>query len=650
MSRRTNELIGLFKGIESISKALIEINSAELNTFWQNSSLKSASENVASCASQRVQNSDFSGSDARQRISDSFQILSQQTFGIFNALFNQNALKKDIEVEESGEDVLSDFPNIYDSEAGIDDIVIQSELFAPKSTEEKERIPSDVKEERNAKEVPAVEMEVPKNLSDEQPSPEYETVTAKQDPELLSPKYNLETKQELSSISKERRVPSSRIARLVSYSGLAAGLGIGALAEVTRRTLGKKTPDQVSKTILGPSPFMTEANIERVVTTLCRVRGAALKLGQMMSIQDNTLISPELQKIFERVRMSADFMPKWQMMKILNSELGSDWQNKVLSFDEKPFAAASIGQVHQVTLLDGKMAAMKIQYPGVAESIDSDINNLMGVLKIWNFIPKGAYLDNMIVVAKKELTWEVDYAREAECGQRFYELLKDDPVFVIPEVYKELSTSRVLTTGYIEGVAIDKCIEIDQETRNWIGKHLLRLTLNELFNFRFMQTDPNWANFFFIPETKRIGLLDFGASREFSKSFVDRYMKVIKSAADQNRDGILSGSLELGFLTGYETKVMEEAHIDAVMILGEAFSFDGEFNFGTQKTAKRIQNLVPVMIEHRLTPPPEESYSLHRKMSGAFLLCTKLKSKVNCKELFEDVWNNFQLENTNVNQ
>lgn len=647
MSRRTNEIIGLFKGIECISKALIEINSAELNTFWQNSSLKTASENVTRCASQSVQTTGFSGSDARQRISDSFQILSQQTFGIFNALFNQNSLKKDIEVEESEEDVLSDFPNIYNTEDGIDDIVIQSEMFAPKPAEEKEQISSDVKEERNIMEEPAVEMEPPKNLSDEQSSQEYKTTTAVEEPELPSLKYNLETKQELSSISKERRVPSSRIARLVSYSGLAAGLGIGALAEVTRRTLGKKTPDQVSKTILGPSPFMTEANIERVVTTLCRVRGAALKLGQMMSIQDNTLISPELQKIFERVRMSADFMPKWQMMKILNSELGPEWQSKVLSFDEKPFAAASIGQVHQVTLPDGKMAAMKIQYPGVAESIDSDINNLMGVLKIWNFIPKGAYLDNMIVVAKKELTWEVDYSREAECGERFYELLKDDPVFVIPEVYKELSTSRVLTTGYIEGVAIDKCIEIDQKTRNWIGKHLLRLTLNELFNFRFMQTDPNWANFFFIPETKQIGLLDFGASREFSKSFVDRYMKVIKAAADKNRDGILSGSHELGFLTGYETKVMEEAHIDAVMILGEAFSFDGEFNFGTQKTAKRIQNLVPVMIEHRLTPPPEESYSLHRKMSGAFLLCTKLKCKINCKELFEDVWNNFQFENTN---
>ncbi|GAB1599173.1 atypical kinase COQ8B, mitochondrial-like [Argonauta hians] len=646
MSRRTSEIIGLFKGIESISKALIEIKSTELNTFWQNSSLKTASQNVGSCTSQTIQSSGINASEVSQKISDSFGLLSQQTFGIFNAFFSQNSLKRDDDAEES-EESLSDFPDVY-AEDGIDDIVIQSEIFAHKSTGEKEiPISIEVKEDPTIDE--SVAVETPKSSLKEQSSGQYETASAFQESETHLPKYNLETKQELSSVSKERRVPASRIARLASYSGLAAGLGFGALAEVTRRTLGK-TPNQMSKTILGPSPFLTEANIERVVSTLCRVRGAALKLGQMMSIQDNSLISPELQKIFERVRMSADFMPKWQMMKILNSELGPDWQNNVLSFDEKPFAAASIGQVHLVTLLDGRKAAMKIQYPGVAESIDSDINNLMGVLKIWNFIPKGAYLDNMIVVAKKELSWEVDYIREAECSHRFYELLKDDPVFVIPEVCNELSASRVITTTYIEGVSIDKCTEIDQDTRNWIGKHLLRVTLNELFNFRFMQTDPNWANFFFIPETKKIGLLDFGASREFSKSFVDNYIKVIKSAADQDREGIRRGSVDLGFLTGYETKVMEEAHIDAVMILGEAFSFPGEFDFGNQKTAKRIQNLIPVMVEHRLTPPPEESYSLHRKMSGSFLLCSKLKSKINCRDLFMDVWNNYQFESADMNK
>jgi aarF domain-containing kinase len=93
----------------------------------------------------------------------------------------------------------------------------------------------------------------------------------------------------------------------------------------------------------------------------------------------------------------------------------------------------------------------------------------------------------------------------------------------------------------------------------------------------------------------------------------------------------------MGFLTGFETAAMEAAHIDAVMILGEVFSVDGEFNFGEQQTTKRIAQLVPVMIAHRLCPPPEEIYSLHRKLSGVFLLCSRLKAKINCRTMFDEI-------------
>lgn len=143
-------------------------------------------------------------------------------------------------------------------------------------------------------------------------------------------------------------MPSSRIGRLATYGGLAASLGMGALAEVTRRTLGlseTNRKDGSNMAILDTNPFLTEANAERIVNTLCKVRGAALKLGQMLSIQDNALINPQLQKIFERVRQSADFMPVKQMESVLIAELGSEWRSKLLSFQEKPFAAASVGNM-----------------------------------------------------------------------------------------------------------------------------------------------------------------------------------------------------------------------------------------------------------------------------------------------------------------
>ncbi|CAG5136898.1 unnamed protein product, partial [Candidula unifasciata] len=448
--------------------------------------------------------------------------------------------------------------------------------------------------------------------------------------------------QKLSDRAKERRVPASRVSRLMSYGGLAAGLGLGALTEVTKRSFGLKEK-VTSSGIMDSSPFLTEANAERIVNTLCRVRGAALKLGQMLSIQDNSFINPQLQSIFERVRQSADFMPSWQMKKALNKHLGPDWKSHLSEFDEKPFAAASIGQVHKARLLDGREVAMKIQYPGVAESIDSDINNLMAVMNMWNILPEGLYVKSIIATAKRELAWEVDYIREAECSKRFRELIKGDPFLYVPEVIDELSGKGVLTTEFIEGVPVDQCVNMDQETRNKIAAALLKLCLTELFVWRFMQTDPNWANFFYNPATDKLILLDFGASREFSKTFVQKYIRVIKAAADRDRQKVLLGSRELGFLTGYETKVMEEAHCDAVEILGEAFS-DEVFDFSKQNTTARIQNLIPVMMRHRLTPPPEETYSLHRKMSGSFLLCTKLQAKVDCKTMFEAIWNNFEFD------
>nr|KAG5695949.1 hypothetical protein BaRGS_017530 [Batillaria attramentaria] len=328
--------------------------------------------------------------------------------------------------------------------------------------------------------------------------------------------------------------------------------------------------------------------------------------------------------------------------KALNKELGSDWRSKFESFEDKPFAAASIGQVHRGVTLDGKEVAIKIQYPGVAQSIDSDINNLMSVLNVGNILPEGLYVDSVIKVAKRELAWEVDYVREAECSNRFRELLKDDPILYVPEVISDLSTHHVLTTEFVEGLPLDKCTELDQETRNKIGTGILRLCLKELFEWRFMQTDPNWSNFLYNPVDEKLVLLDFGASREFSKKFVDSYIKVIHAAASGDKEGILVGSREMGFLTGYETKVMEDAHCEAVRILGEAFSRPGEYDFSQQSTTARIQSLIPIMLKHRLTPPPEETYSLHRKMSGAFLLCVKLGSRVECKDLFDDIWDNYK--------
>ncbi|KAA0701826.1 Atypical kinase COQ8B, mitochondrial [Triplophysa tibetana] len=445
-------------------------------------------------------------------------------------------------------------------------------------------------------------------------------------------------RQKLSDRAKERKVPATRISRLANFGGLAIGLGIGAIAEVAKQSFGGKSSDMRS---LLDTPLLSEANAERIVDTLCKVRGAALKIGQMLSIQDNSFISPQLQKIFERVRQSADFMPAWQMNKVLDEELGSGWREKLSSFEERPFAAASIGQVHHGVLLDGREVAMKIQYPGVAESIHSDINNLMSVLKMSVVLPDGLFAESSLEVLQKELAWECDYRREAESAKRFRSLLKDDPAFVVPEVFDELSARRVITMELVNGVPLDRCVDLDQETRNEICYNILQLCLRELFEFRFMQTDPNWANFFYNSEQKKICLLDFGACRDYPESFTDDYIEVVHAASVGDRATVLQKSKDLKFLTGFEAKAFEDAHVEAVMILGEAFASTDRFDFGSQSTTKRIHNLIPVMLQHRLAPPPEESYSLHRKMAGSFLICSKLNAGITCRNMFLDIYNSY---------
>ena len=142
-------------------------------------------------------------------------------------------------------------------------------------------------------------------------------------------------------------------------------------------------------------------------------------------------------------------MPDWQVEKQLVKELGKEWRAKFLDFEDKPFAAASIGQVHRATLHDGTKVAIKIQYPGVAQSIESDIDNLVSMLKVWNVFPPGMYIDNIVKVAKRELAWEVDYNREAEFTASFREMIVKYKEFYVPKVYMDLSTARILTTEFV---------------------------------------------------------------------------------------------------------------------------------------------------------------------------------------------------------
>jgi aarF domain-containing kinase len=351
------------------------------------------------------------------------------------------------------------------------------------------------------------------------------------------------------------------------------------------------------------------------------------------------MLPEPVHEVLQRVQDSADYMPASQRNAVIAADLGRNWRDLFENFNEKPMAAASIGQVHRAVLKSsGQAVAIKIQYPGVAASISSDLNNLSLMLTASRLLPKGLYLDKTIANARTELAWECDYVREANSAKRFKELLANEAdTFVVPDIIAEASGKQVLTMQYLEGTAVTKIQTFTQEQKDWIGTQILRLCLREIIDFNYMQTDPNWTNFLYNKKTAKLELLDFGASREFPRKFIDLYVSVLAAASRGDRDKCRQLSIELGYLTGYESKAMLNAHVDSVMTLAEPFTNSSPdlYDFEDQTITDRVRGLIPVMIRERLAPPPEETYSLHRKLSGAFLLCARLGSRVRCKEMFQ---------------
>lgn len=425
-----------------------------------------------------------------------------------------------------------------------------------------------------------------------------------------------------------RAVPRSRLSRLGGFGRMAGGVFGNVMLSGARELASGKRPQMRDL-------MLTPGNATRVADQLSQLRGAAMKLGQMISMDAGDMLPPELSQILSRLRDNAHHMPPRQLDQVLTREWGSGWRTRFRHFQAHPVAAASIGQVHRATLPDGRVLAIKVQYPGVAESIDSDIDNVATLLRISGLLPRELDIAPLLAEAKRQLREEADYVREAGQMTRYADRLADDARFVVPRPVAEFSTAHVLAMDYIDSQPIERLEDSAQADRDRVMATLIELALRELFEFGVMQTDPNFANYRYRPADDRLVLLDFGAARAVDPAVSDGYARLFAAGLADDRDAVREAARDVGFL-GDAALARHRPLVDRMIgvILAE-LGHDGPFDFGDRAFVGVLREQGMEMAQDRATwhVPPAETLFVQRKISGTALLAARLKARVDVRSM-----------------
>jgi predicted unusual protein kinase regulating ubiquinone biosynthesis (AarF/ABC1/UbiB family) len=424
-------------------------------------------------------------------------------------------------------------------------------------------------------------------------------------------------------------VPENRLTRLLTLGIMTGEVVAGVIAERLRQRGAAG----------GALIPLSARTATRLAERLAHLRGAAMKLGQLLSLEGEDLLPTEVAQALAILRADAHAMPLDQLRRVLGREWGHGWEQRFAHFDYEPIAAASIGQVHRARAADGRDLALKVQYPGVARSIDSDVDNVAALLRLARLLPVELDLRGMMAEAKRQLHEEADYLAEARHLARYRRLVADEPALLVPKVHADLTTKRILAMDFVAGEPLEVLAEpeVRQAERDAAGRLLERLMLRELFEFRFMQTDPNFANYLYDRAGHRIVLLDLGAVSTFPAALVDRYRRISAAIVAGDRRRVRELAIEIGYVGDGEADAAIEAAVDVIMLVCEPLRHRGAYDFGASDLPARARELgLDLAFRHGLLrAPPPETLFLHRKLAGAYLLCARIGARVNVRSLIE---------------
>jgi predicted unusual protein kinase regulating ubiquinone biosynthesis (AarF/ABC1/UbiB family) len=380
---------------------------------------------------------------------------------------------------------------------------------------------------------------------------------------------------------------------------------------------------------------LSPGNVTRLADRLSEMRGAAMKLGQLLSMEAGDLLPPEMEAVLARLRADAHVMPPKQLKQVLETAYGADFRKLFRSFDTRPLAAASIGQVHRALTPEGDALAVKLQYPGVAAAIDSDLDNAAALIRWSGLWPAELDIGPLMTEARRQLHEEADYAREGGALARFGELLAEDGRFIVPRLDPARSRSAALAMSFEASEPIERLAEAPPETRDRAVSALIELCLRELFEYRLMQTDPNFANYRWRPETGQIVLLDFGASRDISAEVAEGYRALLRAGLSGDHDATMQALERIGFIRPglserHRATILDMAEMGFAILRGP-----GPFDFRGNDFAERVRARgMEIGNERELWHiPPAETLFLQRKIGGLYLLATRLGATVDIPAL-----------------
>jgi predicted unusual protein kinase regulating ubiquinone biosynthesis (AarF/ABC1/UbiB family) len=340
------------------------------------------------------------------------------------------------------------------------------------------------------------------------------------------------------------KIPTSRVGRTARIGGLAAGQAI--------RQAGTRAAN-VARSPEGRDAALERRHIEaaeQIVTALGTMKGAAMKVGQVLSFLDVGMVPEEYREEFQRklgaLRDAAPTVTFKDMRKVIEEELDDPVAEVFAEFDEEPIAAASIGQVYRARLTDGRQVAVKVQYPGVAAAVRADMQNLGLILRLAKRIAPGMDPKAIGEEIRSRIQEELDYELEAQNQRSLARIFRGHPFIVIPDVISSLSRERIMVSEYVHGTGFEELKTYPQEERDRIGEMLFRFYFGCLYRHGQFSGDPHPGNSMLLDDGK-LAFFDFGLFKRMPPGGVELEINVAKAVIEGDTETIMRLGTETGF-------------------------------------------------------------------------------------------------------